>query len=360
MEAFSQEIDLGPIRPPSEGGSHSLLIRTTRNCPWNNCTFCYAVSYGHRKFELRPVDEIKLDIDTVRRMTEEISDVSAQLGYGGAVNADVFRSIYKNRSGVISSPTFVTVFNWLASGGKTVFLQDADSLIMKTARLVEVLTYLKETFSTIERITTYARAKTALKKSTEELRDLKAAGLSRLHVGLETGDDQLLKKVKKGVTADEHIRSGKKVVSAGIALSLYVMPGLGGLDRSIDHATHTADVLNEIDPGYIRLRPFAPRPGTPLYDDYLRGAIRLLSPHSMLREIGMLTEKLSVTSKLCFDHVRNPSFRSGSDTIPLFHQGYEGYQMPDQKADVLDIVAKGLLLPESAFIKAEDLIRAGL
>ena len=152
-------------------------------------------------------------------------------------------------------------------------------------------------------------------------------------------------------------------MDAGIALSLYAMPGLGGLDRSFAHATHTADVLNEIDPDYIRLRPFAPRPGTPLFDAYQRGDLGLLSPHGMIREIGMLVERLATTGKLCFDHMRNPSYRTrraGQRVVPLFDQGYEGYQFPGAKQAVLEIVRRGLEIPESDYVRVEELMGATL
>ena len=97
------------------------------------------------------------------------------------------------------------VFNWLRSGAKRAFLQDANSLIMRTHNLIEVIKHLKQTFSSLERITSYARAKTLSQKTVKELKELRKAGLSRLHVGLETGDDELLKNVTKGVTSEEHI-----------------------------------------------------------------------------------------------------------------------------------------------------------
>jgi len=306
------------------------------------------------------VEEIKKDIDAVKHIKDKITESSVELGLDGKLTEHVFRSFLEKHSKLTSSPTFVTVFNWLVSGGKTVFLQDANSLIMKTDQLIEVLTYLKRSFPCIERITSYARAKTALKKPLDELTALKEAGLSRLHVGLETGDDRLLEKVKKGVTAAEHIRAGKKVVNSGIELSTYIMPGLGGLDLSIDHATNTAKVLNEINPEFIRSRPFIPRQGTPIFDEYKKGDFRLLPPHSIIREIGMLAGSLTVASKLCFDHAMNPSYRSGFGIIPLFDQDYEGYRLPDRKEEVLGIVDQGLNIPESRYIKAQDLISVTL
>ena len=355
---FKKEMDIGPIRPPSEGGSHSLLIRATRNCPWNLCTFCYGLSYNHEKFQLRSVDEIKEDIDIVRHIKDVMDKTSIELGYEGELNGHVLQSIIKEYPEMSSSPTFATVFNWLASGGKTVFLQDADSLIMKTPELVDVLNYLKLSFPSIERVTSYARAKTALKKSEEDLRELREAGLLRLHVGLETGDDFLLKKIKKGITAEEHIRAGKKVVKSGIELSSYIMPGLGGLDLSMEHAKNTASVLNEIDPKFVRSRPFVPRRGTPIFEEYEKGDLRLLSPHDILTEIGMLVNDLTVTSSICFDHAMNPSFRTDLGIVPLLDQAYEGYKLPDRKEEILGILAKGLAAEESKYFRSEDMIDA--
>ena len=356
---LEKEMDIGPIRPPSEGGSHSLLIRATRNCPWNRCTFC-AFNYKGNKFQLRPLEEIIKDIDIVKGIKETTSGVSEKLGYGGELNSHVLETLLNNHLGATSSPTFVTVINWLASGGKTVFLQDADSLIMKTPELIEILNYLKASFPSIERITSYARAKTAYKKSAENLKALKEAGLSRLHVGLETGDDYLLKKVKKGITAQEHIEAGKKVVNAGIELSSYVIPGLGGLDLSMDHANNTALVLNEINPHYIRSRPFVPRRGSLLFEEYESGEFRLLSPHGIISEIGMMVNALNVTSRLCFDHAVNASYRSDEGLVSLFDQRYEGYQLPDKKEEILLLIAEGLKVEESKYIRAENLIDAML
>lgn len=352
-------MDIGPIRPPSEGGSHSLLIRATRNCPWNRCAFC-AFNYRESRFQLRPVEDVIRDINIVKGIEETTREVSQKLGYGGELNSHVLETLLSNHVGATSSPTFVTVINWLASGGKTVFLQDADSLIMKTDELIEIIIYLKASFPTIERITSYARAKTLYKKTEEDLKALKKAGLSRLHVGLETGDDYLLNKVKKGITAQEHIEAGRKVINAGIELSSYVIPGLGGLDLSMDHASNTAQVLNKINPHYIRSRPFVPRRGSPLFEEYEKGDFRLLSPHGIISEIGMMVSALNVTSRFCFDHAVNATYRSDEGLVPLFDQRHEGYQLPDRKEEILYIIAEGLQVDESRYIRAEHLIDAML
>jgi len=358
--SLMEEFEMGPIRPPSEGGSNSLLLRFSRNCSWNNCTFCYGLHYGREKLQLRSVEEIKQDIDRAKVMAEVITETSEKLGAHGKVNNEVADALFSTYPSARYSPGFTTVLNWLYVGGHTVFLQDADTLIMRTPDLVEAITYLKKTFPAINRITSYARSKTALKKSSDELKLLKEAGLSRLHIGLETGDDALLKRVRKGVTADEHIRAGRKIVKAGIELSEYIMPGLGGRELTKQHAVNTATVLNEINPDFIRSRPLAPRQGTPIAEAYHRGELALLSPHGLIKEIQILVRALTVSSRLCFDHALNPCMRSEFGYVPLFDQSYEGYKMPDEKEQLLAIVEKGLKTDESEFVGIEEIAKMSL
>ena len=364
LKAYSFEI--GQIRPPSEGGSFSLLIRATRNCPWNRCAFCYGTPYNHERFKLRHIDEIKIDIDSARAISNEIKALSWKLGYAGRIEplATIIQSkfLYGKGVGYLTGDEFrnfhcvVNVFNWLCSGGKTVFLQDADTLIMHAHQLVEVIRYLKETFPSIERVTSYARSKTITRKKQEELDQLHQAGLSRLHIGLETGDDELLSYINKGVTAEEHILAGNKALEAEFELSEYVMPGLGGKSRWVQHARNTARVLDEINPHFIRLRPFVPRYNTPMFEDYQKGEFALTSPHERLQEIGLMIENLQVTSRVCFDHNLNPSYRSGNRIIPLLKQDYGGYNFPEEKEVVLELISRGLQLDETDFIDARDLI----
>jgi len=348
--------EVGPIRPPSEGGSHSLLLRATRNCSWNRCRFCYGMIYNREKFELRSVEDIKKDIDAVKAIADEIKAVSWKLGYGGAVKADVGIAMIRRDPSLRANQSFVIVFDWFHFGARTVFLQDANTLIMPTDQLLEVVRYLKKTFPTIERITSYARAKTLVKKPLEELKELSSAGLSRLHVGLETGDDELLSNVDKGVTAAEHIEAGKKAKEAGFELSEYVMIDLGGRARSEQHARNTARVLNEIDPDFIRLRPLAIGPGLPLYEDYTQGLLQLSSPHERLQEVKTLVENLHVTSSVCFDHFLNSWYRDSDRRYTLFKQEYDGYKFPQEKDKVLQLIEEGLRVDESTHIHVKDLI----
>jgi radical SAM superfamily enzyme YgiQ (UPF0313 family) len=244
----------------------------------------------------------------------------------------------------------INTYNWLISGGRTVFLQDADTLIMPADQLEEIIRYLQEVFPSITRITSYARSKSVARKTPQELARLNRAGLTRLHVGLETGDDELLKTIDKGVTAEEHIIAGKKALEAGFELSEYVMPGLGGRMLWIQHAGNTARVLNEINPHFIRLRPLVPSANTPLLEAYRNGEFEMMSPHELLREIKLMIENLEVTSGVCFDHANNTLYRSGNTLIPLMKQDYDGYKFPDEKEAVLERIDKALGLDERIFV----------
>jgi radical SAM superfamily enzyme YgiQ (UPF0313 family) len=226
----------GPIRPPSE--AYSLLLRVTRNCPWNRCIFCTV--YKGTKFQLREADEVIEDIKKVKALYDEIKKIAWKTGLGDKIQ-DVAAGVY-NQYGIDWSIRNVALWMW--AGAKSVFLQDANTLIMRTPDLLKVLLFLKETFPQVNRITSYARSKTAAQKTVEELIQLKDAGLSRLHIGMESGSDEVLKFMDKGVTAAEHIAGGKNVTMSGISLSEYIMPGLGGKKWSDVHATETARVLS--------------------------------------------------------------------------------------------------------------------
>jgi len=255
--------EVGPIRPPSEAAS--LLIRATRNCPWNKCEFC--PTYKGMRFERRTLEEVLRDIDKAADF-----------------HGDVFR---------------------------TAFLQDANSLVMKTEELVQVLSRLRERFPNVQRVTSYARARTVARKSVEELKQLREAGLSRLHIGLESGYDPLQEYMKKGVTSDLVIEGGKKVVQSGISLSLYVVLGLGGRLRLEgeetwrNHALHTARVLNGVNPDYIRVRTLTIKQGMPLYQKLVSGEFEESSDAEKVREERLLIQSLEVTSYFACDHSTN-------------------------------------------------------
>lgn len=293
--AFEQ----GPIRPPSEASS--LLIRFTRNCPWNKCTFCPV--YKNAKFERRSVEEIKSDIDTVVQIIEEIKVLSWSIGEKGYVTGPVMRALM-TRFDVSDYHRHIGA--WLFWGTGSVFIQDANSLIMKTDDLVDVLIYLKKKIPEITRVTSYARSSTLARKSLEELRAIKEAGMDRIHVGMESGNDNVLAFVKKGVTAKQHIEAGLKVIEAEMTLSEYIMPGLGGKEMSREHALETARVLNEIAPHFIRLRSLRIPPVVPLYKDVLAGRFTPLHDDEIVREIRLMLENLEgINSTITSDHIMN-------------------------------------------------------
>jgi radical SAM superfamily enzyme YgiQ (UPF0313 family) len=338
QSAANYDFEVGVYRPPSEGGSHSLLVRVTRNCPWNRCEFC--AMYKTEKFELRSPAEVKGDIDKVADICNKLKNISRKLGYGDNITREAAIELLNSEPELNYHQGFVMVYNWLQSGAKTAFLQDANSLIMKTEQLVDILQHLRKTFPSLNRVTSYARSKTLAQKKLDELTAIRQAGLDRVHIGLETGDDELLKKIKKGVTSEGHIKGGRKAMQAGFQVSEYWMPGLGGKEMWQNHAMNTARVLNQIDPHYIRSRPFYPIPGTPLHDAMSDGTFQLLSADEQLTELKLMMEELNVTSKVCFDHAGNywHNRRGGL----LFSQSYEGYKFPEEKTRVLELIDEGL------------------
>ena len=297
---MNNSFEIGPIRPPSE--AYSILLRITRNCPWNRCAFCS--TYRDQKFSRRTVDEIKADIDGMHSIALRLSEASVQQGLDGRVSEEVLTEARAD------DPTpesyYRQVAFWMQYGMRTVFLQDANSLIMNTQDLVEILRHLKARFPFIERVTSYARAKTVSKKSPEELSELRAAGLTRLHIGMESGCDGVLELISKGVTAEEHILAGRKAMDAGFDLSEYYMPGLGGESFSRENALESARVLSAINPTFIRLRSTVPLPGTPLADIMAAGEWVPLSEDGKVREIRLFVENLGdITSTIKSDHMMN-------------------------------------------------------
>ena len=284
--------DFPPFRPPSE--ANSLLLRVTRGCPWNKCTFCSM--YKDTRFEIRDLDEVLADIETAREL------------YGERV--------------------------------QTVFIGDSNSLAAKTEMLVQVLEPLHSAFPHTERVTTYARAKTLVKKPIEDLEKIRKAGLTRLHVGLETGDRELLEAIRKGATPEEMVEGGRKGKKAGFEYSLYLLLGIGGEDRWEQHARGSAEVLNQVDPDFIRVRTLIPQPNSALYDAMVKGDFESTSPETILKETKLLLEGLNVHSVFLSDHVSN--------LLPLHGK------LPEEKDRMIGIVEEGLRrFREDAGIKEE-------
>lgn len=250
-------------RPPSEAGS--LIIQLTIGCARNTCTFCNM--YKDKTFRIRPLDEVAEDLEMARK--------------------------YYSRIQV-----------------RRIFLADGDALIVKTEDLLYIIGKCKEYFPEVERISVYGAPKDILHKTPEELRRLKEAGLDMVYMGLESGADEVLRAVKKGVTADEMIEAGKKVRAAGMVVSITVISGLGGKALWREHALGSARVISAIKPEYVGFLTLMIEPGTEMYEQYNRGEITLLDPHEVLDETELFIRSVDAEGTV---------FRSNhaSNYIPL-------------------------------------------
>ncbi len=335
---LKRSFELGPIRPPSE--AYSLLIRATRNCPWNRCRFCPV--YRGTRFELRSVADILNDIEAARVISDGIREMAWTMGHGDKVR-EVAAQLYNQPA---YGQCVSNVALWLLTGGRSAFLQDSNTLIMRTHELAQVLVALREAFPGLHRVTTYGRSHTARRKSLSDLKELKEAGLDRVHIGLETGYDPLLTYMEKGCTAQDHIEGGRRVKEAGISLCEYVMPGLGGKKMSQQHARETASVLNQIDPDYIRLRSLHVSPTMALWEGMKGGDFQLQTEDEVVEEIGVLIENLEVNSYLKSDHTLN---------LLMEVKG----KLPDDREKCLDTVHRYLSLPDEERLNFQFGRRAG-
>ena len=255
------------IRPPSEWKSYFLPL--TSGCSNNTCTFC---GYYGSKLQIRDVDDIKSEIDAVALFTGK-----------GIRLPNVSKVVYAVAQG------------W---DGKRVFLQDGDALVYPFPKLREVLQYLNGKLPGVERIGTYATPQDILRRSSDELKELRRLKMGIFYTGLETGDDELLQKIGKGVSSGEVVEAGKKVKGAGISFSVTIILGLGGIEGSKEHVLETAKVLTEIDPDYVGALTLTLVPGTPLYEQWERNEFHPLSPFQSLEELRLIIENSNFTD--CF------------------------------------------------------------
>ncbi|MGO9566750.1 MAG: radical SAM protein [Desulfomonilaceae bacterium] len=323
----SLEFEQGPIRPPSEAGS--LLIRVTRNCPWNQCAFCS--TYKGKKFSRRSLEEVKADVDAAKAVMDEIKELSRGIGDGGKLTQRALASILRDAT---LPDSLRSVALWMASGGDTVFLQDANSLMLSTDSLVSILGHIRQTFPQVERVTSYARAVTLKGKSAADYVRLKEAGLSRLHVGMESGSDRVLKMINKGARAEQIVDGGRQAVQGGLSVCLYVIPGIGGIELSEENARESARVINSINPAYVRFRSLYVRHGTPLMKMVENGSFHPPDEDQIVREIRMLIENLEgISTSLVSDHILN------------LLEEVEG-KLPGAKQRMLDIIDRYLNSPD--------------
>ena len=271
------------IRPPSE--ANSLLLPVTMGCSNNTCTFCG--TYNGIKFKVRNLANVKQDID------------------GVAQN-----------------------YSWSV---RRVFLENGDALIAPQHTLAEVLKHLKGKFPYLQRIGTYATPRSALVKTVDELKELNRLGLKIAYLGVETGDEALLLKVKKGVNYDQMVEAGRKLKEAGITSSVTIILGLGGVEGSEKHALETARILNDIDPDFTGALVLGLSPGTEMYQDLKEGRFTPISPLQTLVELKTIIEKSSFTN--CFFTANH-----ASNYLPM------RVRLPQQKDEAIklldDIITK--------------------
>jgi radical SAM superfamily enzyme YgiQ (UPF0313 family) len=278
----------GPIyRPPSE--ADSLLVQATVGCPHNRCTFCMV--YKKSRFRVRPTAEIVEDLVQARRI------------YG--------------------------------EGVRTLFFPAGNTIAMPTAALAEICRQAYALFPRLQRLTVYGSSQFLYRKGLEQLRLLAQAGLTRIHVGLESGDDEILARIQKGATAAEQIAAGVMARQAGLEFSAYVMLGIGGQEQSAAHVRETVAALNAIRPAFLRLRTFVPKIRTPLLQDVLAGRFQMLTPHEVIRETIGLLEGLTVPTRVVSDHYTNYVQVSGN--------------LPEDKAAMLHVLHRALARDPASF-----------
>jgi radical SAM superfamily enzyme YgiQ (UPF0313 family) len=279
------------FRPPSE--ADSLILQVTVGCSYNQCTFCGA--YQGKRFRIKSFEEIKEDIDEV--------------------------SPYKIRR---------------------VFLADGDALSIPQRRLVQILTYLNAKLKGLERIGIYANAKDILRKDVEELKALKDLGLGIIYLGLESGDPEVLKRIKKNATVDQLIRAGKRVKEAGILLSVTVILGIGGVEGSQAHAIETGKVLTAMDPDYVGALSLMIVPGTPIEKEIETGKLVLPTPFGLIQELEMMITHCQFTR--CFF-----ASNHASNYLPL------RIQMPEEKEEALKRIREVLRRKDPELLRPEYL-----
>ena len=282
----SMPFETGPIRPVDE--ADSLLIRTTRGCPWTACTFC--TLYQGMKFSVRSLDDIKRDI------------WAAQEYYGGH--------------------PFTTCF-----------LQDGDSFVMDTRDLIQILTELKAAFPSLKQISSYGRARTMAEKSAAEIQEIAAAGLNKLYCGMESGSARVLERVKKGITPEMIVKTSQMAKEAGMHTTQFIILGLGGKELSQDHARETARILNQIDPDHVRVLTIGVKEGSGLDRDMKAGRFSLPSETEIIAEQRMILENLE----------RIHSHYANHHAVDLLLE-IRG-QLPQEKERLLAILDRFLALP---------------
>lgn len=294
---MTKDFEIGRIRPPSE--AESLLLRITRNCPWNKCKFCRL--YKKEKFSTRPIEDIRADIDQVAQYREEIQGWMP----GGVPDYNLIRRKL-NSLPEASAQRYLHVLQWMSGGEDSVFLQDANTMVLTFDKLREILTYLREKLPLVKRVTSYGRVDSLSKFTVEQFTALKEAGLDRIHSGYESGSDKVLTLINKGYTKAQEIEAGQRIKASGIELSVYFMPGVGGEELSDENAVETADVVNNANPDFVRIRTFVSLPKTELLDDINAGRMKECTDMRKMLELKRMIEHVNrADGHLYSDHAVN-------------------------------------------------------
>ena len=272
------------VRPPSEWRSYFLPL--TRGCSNNTCTFC--MQWGE-KLHIRELDEVKQEIDALALYLKS-----------GLTLPEIPPAVY------------AVAQQW---DGQGVFLLDSDALVYPFPKLKEALQYLNLKLPQIQRIASYATANDILRRSVEELKELKELKLGIIYIGLESGDDEILKKICKNVTAAQTVEAVKKVKAAGILTSVTVILGLGGVEGSEKHAMDTAKALTAMDPDYVGALTMTLVPGTPMYQDAEAGKFKLITPFESLKELLLIVKNAEFTHCF-FSSMHASNYFSVRGTLP--------------------------------------------
>ena len=247
------------FRPPSE--AHSLILQVTLGCSHNACTFCG--SYRTKQFRVKPFDQFCSEVEALART-------------------------YRIRP-------------------RRIFLADGDAFVLSTSQLLDILNLITQEFPSVERISIYASGTNIQRKSDEDLAQIRQAGLELIYIGLESGDDEILDLVNKGITNQTHITASLRLKIAGFMLSPIIILGLGGRTRSHQHAMNTAATINTIDPPFLAALTLMLVPGTPLHKQAQQGEFVPLDPLETLQELRLLLEGLTELSQCVFrtNHASN-------------------------------------------------------
>jgi radical SAM superfamily enzyme YgiQ (UPF0313 family) len=277
-------------RPPSE--ADSLILQVAVGCSYNHCTFCS--SFQEKKFRIKSFTEIKEDID----------------------EASLYGPILR------------------------VFLADGDALVIDQNELARILKYLKLKLPRLQRVGIYANARDILKKSLDELKELRDQGLGIIYLGLETGNAQVLKRIKKNATVEQMIQAARRVKEAGILLSVTVLLGIGGVEFSHAHAEDTGKVLSEMDPDYVGALSLIVVPGTPIAKEIKSGTLEIPGPFGLIEELGTMIANCSFTH--CFF-----ASNHASNYLPL------RIWMPERKEEALALIGEVLRRKDEIMLRPE-------